>query len=257
MLRRQELVRGGRMQLVAAGPARPSRARRASSFGGRAASSSPPPPRQQRRGEGGHDGKADNGETRVGQASCDRRPARGRRAAEGEGDREASDRLRPLRGPEGKTPEATISAVLAVGSKPGGPFKRVDKGTYGLAQMTTATSTPAVQAEPATANKRTQARKPAQAQEARRPAAEPSATVVDNDRPSLHFFRLPDPARSHPSSPLGVPVICHPLACIRQRRPIDRSSNGYTSAYRNGLIAAMYALPNRPFGFTSTAICAW
>jgi hypothetical protein len=36
-------------------------------------------------------------------------------------------------GLKGKTPEATISAMLAVGSKPGGPFKRVDKGTYTLA----------------------------------------------------------------------------------------------------------------------------
>ena len=34
---------------------------------------------------------------------------------------------------KGKTPEATISAMLAVGSKLGGPFKRVDKGTYTLA----------------------------------------------------------------------------------------------------------------------------
>ena len=33
-------------------------------------------------------------------------------------------------GLKGKTPEATISAMLAVGSKPGGPFARVDKGTY-------------------------------------------------------------------------------------------------------------------------------
>ena len=37
-------------------------------------------------------------------------------------------------GLKGKTPEATISAMLAVGSKPGGPFKRVDKGTYALAK---------------------------------------------------------------------------------------------------------------------------
>jgi hypothetical protein len=37
-------------------------------------------------------------------------------------------------GLKGKTPEATISAMLAVGSKPGGPFKRVDKGTYTLAE---------------------------------------------------------------------------------------------------------------------------
>jgi hypothetical protein len=36
-------------------------------------------------------------------------------------------------GLKGKTPEATISAMLAVGSKPGGPFKRVDRGTYTLA----------------------------------------------------------------------------------------------------------------------------
>jgi hypothetical protein len=36
-------------------------------------------------------------------------------------------------GLKGKTPEATIAAMLAVGSKPGGPFKRVDKGTYALA----------------------------------------------------------------------------------------------------------------------------
>jgi hypothetical protein len=33
----------------------------------------------------------------------------------------------------GKTPEQTITAMLAVGSKPGGPFKRVGKGTYTLA----------------------------------------------------------------------------------------------------------------------------
>src|SRR6266511_2395138 len=33
----------------------------------------------------------------------------------------------------GKTPEQTITAMLAVGSKPGGPFKRVEKGTYTLA----------------------------------------------------------------------------------------------------------------------------
>jgi hypothetical protein len=48
-------------------------------------------------------------------------------------------------GLKGKTPEATISAMLAVGSKPGGPFTRVDKGTYTLADTATAgTATPAV-----------------------------------------------------------------------------------------------------------------
>ena len=40
-------------------------------------------------------------------------------------------------GLKGKTPEATISAMLAVGSKRGGPFTRVDKGTYALADATT------------------------------------------------------------------------------------------------------------------------
>jgi hypothetical protein len=38
----------------------------------------------------------------------------------------------------GKTPEQTITAMLAVGSKPGGPFTRVDKGTYSLAEAATA-----------------------------------------------------------------------------------------------------------------------
>ena len=42
-------------------------------------------------------------------------------------------------GLKGKTPEATISAMLAVGSKPGGPFARVDKGTYALAGATAVT----------------------------------------------------------------------------------------------------------------------
>ena len=46
-------------------------------------------------------------------------------------------------GLKGKTPEATISAMLAVGSKPGGPFKRVDKGTYTLADAPTAATTSA------------------------------------------------------------------------------------------------------------------
>jgi HB1, ASXL, restriction endonuclease HTH domain len=43
----------------------------------------------------------------------------------------------------GKTPEQTITAMLAVGSKPGGPFSRVDKGTYTLAD---AAAAPAEQA---------------------------------------------------------------------------------------------------------------
>jgi hypothetical protein len=44
-------------------------------------------------------------------------------------------------GLKGKTPEATISAMLAVGSKAGGPFTRVDKGTYTLADAPTAATT--------------------------------------------------------------------------------------------------------------------
>jgi hypothetical protein len=43
-------------------------------------------------------------------------------------------------GLKGKTPEATIAALLAVGSKPGGPFKHVDKGTYTLADARTSTT---------------------------------------------------------------------------------------------------------------------
>jgi hypothetical protein len=36
-------------------------------------------------------------------------------------------------GLKGKTPEATVAAMLAVGSRPGGSFKRVEKATYTLA----------------------------------------------------------------------------------------------------------------------------
>ena len=66
-------------------------------------------------------------------------------------------------------------------------------------------------------------------------------------------------ARAHSTAliNLGSENQCHPAACSRHSRPIVRSSDGYTNARRNGRIAAMYALPNRPFGFTSTAICAW
>jgi hypothetical protein len=43
----------------------------------------------------------------------------------------------------GKTPEQTITAMLAVGSKPGGPFTRVGKGTYTLADTATEPQMPA------------------------------------------------------------------------------------------------------------------
>jgi hypothetical protein len=44
----------------------------------------------------------------------------------------ASGRCRSL---SGKTPEASVAALLAVGAKPGGPFKRVGKGIYTLAEQ--------------------------------------------------------------------------------------------------------------------------
>ena len=62
-------------------------------------------------------------------------------------------------GLKGKTPEATISAMLAVGSKPGGPFSRVDKGTYTLADS--AGTSKAAEAKPASTTKRAATRKPA------------------------------------------------------------------------------------------------
>jgi hypothetical protein len=51
-------------------------------------------------------------------------------------------------GLKGKTPEATVSAMLAVGSKPGGPFIRVDKGTYTLADAPAAATTDANTSKP-------------------------------------------------------------------------------------------------------------
>jgi len=84
-------------------------------------------------------------------------------------------------GLKGKTPEATISAMLAVGSKPGGTFKRVDKGTYTLADTPTTTSRPAQapNAKPAAIKKPAQTRKPAhkpkRAAAKRRTAPKPSA----------------------------------------------------------------------------------
>jgi HB1, ASXL, restriction endonuclease HTH domain len=65
----------------------------------------------------------------------------------------ASDRCAGLKG---KTPEATISAMLAVGSKPGGPFKRVGKGTYTLADTSPASADAAQPAAAAVETKPTQ-----------------------------------------------------------------------------------------------------
>ncbi len=62
----------------------------------------------------------------------------------------------------GKTPEQTIAAMLAVGSKPGGPFQRVDKGTYTLADTAAEPQTPAPASKPKRQAARTrQAPKPA------------------------------------------------------------------------------------------------
>jgi hypothetical protein len=61
-------------------------------------------------------------------------------------------------GLKGKTPEATISAMLAVGSKPGGPFSRVHKGTYTLADSARTAAKPA-EAKPASTAKRPATRK--------------------------------------------------------------------------------------------------
>jgi hypothetical protein len=66
-------------------------------------------------------------------------------------------------GLKGKTPEATISAMLAVGSKPGGPFARVTKGTYALAGATTtkpAERKPSTTAKPSTARRSAATPKP-------------------------------------------------------------------------------------------------
>jgi hypothetical protein len=58
---------------------------------------------------------------RVSEAGRDRRASSGGRATPHEGDHEARDRVGSQLGPlKGKTPEATVAAILAVGSKPGG-----------------------------------------------------------------------------------------------------------------------------------------
>ena len=75
-------------------------------------------------------------------------------------------------GLKGKTPEATISAMLAVGSKSGGPFTRVAKGTYTLANAATTSTKPAHQ-KPAA--KRPPARKQGTARKKTRTAKSPRA----------------------------------------------------------------------------------
>lgn len=76
-------------------------------------------------------------------------------------------------GLKGKTPEATISAMLAVGSKPGGPFARIDRGTYTLAEAAGGADKPA-EAKPTTTAKRSATRKPSAAKS--KPTAKRAAT---------------------------------------------------------------------------------
>ena len=83
-------------------------------------------------------------------------------------------------GLKGKTPEATISAMLAVGSKPGGSFKRVDKGTYGLADNT-GTASKSAEAKPST-EKHSAARKPAAAAKPKTAAKRTSAKRTTRKR---------------------------------------------------------------------------
>jgi hypothetical protein len=83
-------------------------------------------------------------------------------------------------GLKGKTPEATISAMLAVGSKPGGPFARVDKGTYVLADTAATTATATEQPKPAVTKptrtrKSTPAAKPANRTRTKRAVAKRSS----------------------------------------------------------------------------------
>jgi HB1, ASXL, restriction endonuclease HTH domain len=84
-------------------------------------------------------------------------------------------------GLKGKTPDATISAMLAVGSKPGGPFTRVDKGTYTVADTasTTVTKTQrptrAAKQKPTTTRKKAPAAKAASRTRTKRAAAKRSS----------------------------------------------------------------------------------
>jgi hypothetical protein len=57
-------------------------------------------------------------------------------------------------GLKGKTPEATISAMLAVSSKPGDPFARVAKGTYTVADGASTTATKTQRQTPAGAKQK-------------------------------------------------------------------------------------------------------
>jgi hypothetical protein len=75
---------------------------------------------------------------------------------------------------KGKTPEATISAMLAVSSKPGGPFARAEQGTDTLANAP-GTAGKAMQAQKPTPPKPTRTRKTAAAKATSQTRAKRSA----------------------------------------------------------------------------------
>jgi hypothetical protein len=83
-------------------------------------------------------------------------------------------------GLKGKTPEATIGAMLAIGSKPGGTFARVDKGTYTVTASTTAPKTQretpaAAKPKPTTTRKKAPAAKTTSRTRTKRAAAKRSS----------------------------------------------------------------------------------
>jgi hypothetical protein len=77
-------------------------------------------------------------------------------------------------GLKGKTPEATIRAMLAVSSKPGGPFARAEQSTYTLANAP-GTARKAMQAQKPTPPKPTRTRKRAAAKATSQTRAKRSA----------------------------------------------------------------------------------
>ena len=85
-------------------------------------------------------------------------------------------------GLKGKTPAATIAAMLAVGAKPAGPFTRIDKGTYTIAG-TLSTRGERTQREPERQTparaKTAQTRKPARAKPNSTAATSQEAKVPD------------------------------------------------------------------------------
>jgi hypothetical protein len=78
-------------------------------------------------------------------------------------------------GLKGKTPEATISAMLAVGSKPGGAFARVDKGTYTVSDTASKAATKTQQQTPTPTRKKAPAARATSRTRTKRAAAKQSS----------------------------------------------------------------------------------